>query len=124
MSTHRRNAMSNVDKAWLEMDSPANLMIINGVMLFDEVIDFEKFTSILQERLVGRFARFRQRIVESPPGAGRLYWENDPYFDIRSHIRHIALPAPGEWWRAPLARARREHRRWPAPGCAGRRASG
>lgn len=96
MSTHRRNAMSNVDKAWLEMDSPANLMIINGVMLFDEVIDFEKFTSILQERLVGRFARFRQRIVESPPGAGRLYWENDPYFDIRSHIRHIALPAPGD----------------------------
>ena len=96
MSTHRRNAMSNVDKAWLEMDSPANLMIINGVMLFDEVIDFERFTSILQERLVGRFARFRQRIVESPPGAGRLYWENDPYFDIRSHIRHIALPAPGD----------------------------
>lgn len=95
MNTPRRTAMSNVDKAWLEMDSPANLMIINGVMLFDGIIEFEKFASILQQRLVGRFARFQQRIVESPPGTGRLYWENDPYFDLRSHIRHIALPAPG-----------------------------
>lgn len=95
MGAPRREAMSNVDKAWLEMDSPVNLMVINGVMLFDEVIDFERFTVILQKRLVGRFSRFQQRLVEFPPGSGRLYWENDPNFDIRSHIRHIALPAPG-----------------------------
>lgn len=91
----RRNPMSNVDKAWLEMDSPTNLMVINGVMLFNEVIGFDAFAAILQERLVDRYDRFRQRIIESPPGTGRLYWEDDPYFDIRSHIRHIALPAPG-----------------------------
>ncbi|MFN8441346.1 MAG: wax ester/triacylglycerol synthase family O-acyltransferase [Caldilineaceae bacterium] len=77
------------------MDTPTNLMVINGVMLFDEVIDFEAFASILQERLVDRYDRFRQRLIESPPGTGRLHWEDDPYFDIRSHIRHFALPAPG-----------------------------
>lgn len=96
VTAHRRDLMSNVDKAWLEMDSPTNLMVINGVMLFDEVIEFEKFSATLQKRLVERYDRFRQRIVESPPGTGRLHWEDDPYFDIRSHIRHIALPAPGD----------------------------
>ena len=96
MSMPRRVAMSNVDKAWLEMDTPTNLMVINGVMLFDETINFERFKAILQERLVARYSRFRQRVIESPPGTGRLHWEDDDYFDIRSHIRHIALPAPGD----------------------------
>jgi WS/DGAT/MGAT family acyltransferase len=96
MAQPHRIAMSNVDKAWLEMDSPTNLMIINGVMLFDEVLDFESFKSIVETRLVQRFRRFRQRIVDMPSNPGRLYWEDDPYFDIRSHIRHIALPAPGD----------------------------
>lgn len=92
----RREAMRNVDKAWLDMDTPTNLMIINGVMLFDGVINAERLRHIVEERLVGRYPRFRQRIVESPPGTGRLFWEDDPYFDLRSHLRHVALPAPGD----------------------------
>lgn len=96
MPTTRRIAMTSVDKAWLEMDSPVNLMIINGVMLFDEVIDFEHFSQVIQRRLVERFDRFQQRVIESPAGTGRLYWEDDPYFDLRSHLRHVALPEPGD----------------------------
>ena len=49
----RRVPMSNVDKAWLEMDSATNLMIINGVMLFDDVLDFEE----LKERPCRTFCR-------------------------------------------------------------------
>jgi WS/DGAT/MGAT family acyltransferase len=94
--TIRREAMSSVDAAWLGMDSPTNLMIINGVMLFDEPIDFEGFKAVLEKRLAGNYERFRQRIVESPPGTRRLFWEVDPHFDIRSHVRRIALPAPGD----------------------------
>jgi len=92
----RRELMSNVDKAWLRMDSPTNLMIINGVLLFDEVVAFEHFKAVCEHRLAGAYARFRQRIVEAPAGTGRLHWEVDPHFDIRSHVRRIALPAPGD----------------------------
>jgi WS/DGAT/MGAT family acyltransferase len=29
-------------------------------------------------------------------GPGGIYWEEDPHFDIRLHVRHIALPEPGD----------------------------
>jgi WS/DGAT/MGAT family acyltransferase len=86
--------MTNVDKAWLEMDSATNLMIINGVMLFDEKLDFEDLKAILAERFVAKYERFRQRVVVG--SGGRLYWEDDPHFDIRAHVRRYALPEPGD----------------------------
>jgi WS/DGAT/MGAT family acyltransferase len=86
--------MSNVDKAWLEMDSATNLMIINGVMLFEDKLDFEDLKAILAERFVAKYERFRQRIVIG--SGGRLYWEDDPHFDIRAHVRRYALPEPGD----------------------------
>lgn len=94
MAHPRRVPMSSVDKAWLEMDSATNLMIINGVMFFEENLNFENLKTILEERFVSRYERFRQRIVEGP--GGRLYWEDDPHFDIRAHVRRYALPAPGD----------------------------
>jgi diacylglycerol O-acyltransferase len=90
----RRVPMSNVDKAWLEMDSATNLMIINGVLLFEDTIDFEELKDILAERFVAKYERFRQRVVMG--SGGRLYWEDDPHFDIRAHVRRYALPEPGD----------------------------
>lgn len=93
MANSRRVLMSNVDKAWLGMDTPVNLMMINGVLLFDEVIDFERFEHLVRERIVLRYERFRQRVVQENGG---YYWQDDPYFDLRTHVRHVALPAPGD----------------------------
>ena len=86
--------MHNVDRAWFDMDSSTNLMIINGVMLFDDKLDFEVLKEILVERFVDRYERFRQRIVKG--NGGRLYWETDPHFDIRAHVRRYALPEPAD----------------------------
>ena len=90
--TPLRFPMTNVDKAWLEMDSATNLMIINGVMLFQDQLDFEVLKQTLAERFVGKYERFRQRVVAGP--GGQLYWEDDPNFDIRAHVRRYALPYP------------------------------
>ncbi len=87
-----RTPMSSVDKAWFEMDSATNLMIINGLMWFDGKIDYELFTGILERRFIRRYERFRQRVVTGADG--RLYWETDLHFDLRSHVRRIALPEP------------------------------
>jgi hypothetical protein len=32
---------SSADAAWLHMDRPTNLMVINSVMLFDEAVDWQ-----------------------------------------------------------------------------------
>ena len=40
---------------------------------------------------------FRQRLVPVPFGIDRPYWVTDPGIDIEYHIRHIALPEPGDW---------------------------
>lgn len=88
--------MGRVDKAWLEMDHATNQMIINGVMLFDEQLPFDAVGDVFLHRMVEQFPRFRQRVTETPPGSNRFYWEDDPHFDLRSHLVHIALPAPGD----------------------------
>jgi hypothetical protein len=40
------------DAAWLHMDRPTNLMVINSVMLFDERLDEERLREVIRKRLV------------------------------------------------------------------------
>lgn len=88
--------MPSADAAWLRMDRPTNLMIINAVLLFDERIDWPRVKEVVNERLVNRYPRFRQRPVESGGLRGGAFWEDDPHFDREVHLHHIALPAPGD----------------------------
>lgn len=39
----------------------------------------------------------RHRLAEVPYGLDRAYWTEDPDVDIEFHVRHIALPQPGDW---------------------------
>ncbi len=88
--------MPSADAAWLRMDRPTNLMVINGVLLFDARIDWPRVKEVLNERLVNRYPRFRKRAVESGGLRGGAFWEDDPHFDIELHLHHVALPAPGD----------------------------
>lgn len=40
---------------------------------------------------------FRYKFVEVPFGIDKPYWIEDPDFNLEFHIRHIALPQPGDW---------------------------
>ena len=88
--------MSRADAAWLRMDRPTNLMVINGVLLFDEPLDRARFEEVVRERLVGRYPRFRQRVVEPGGLRAAAFWEDDPRFDLALHLHHLVLPAPGD----------------------------
>jgi diacylglycerol O-acyltransferase / wax synthase len=88
--------LASADAAWLRMDRPTNLMVINSVLLFDQPVDWVRLKQITQRRLVDRYPKFRQRVTESrlpllPPS-----WEDDPDFSIEHHMHHRALPAPGD----------------------------
>jgi diacylglycerol O-acyltransferase / wax synthase len=94
--------MSNADAAWLHMDRPENLMVVNSLMWFDEPLDLDRMREVLRTRLVDRFPRFRQRIAEPRLGVGVPSWEDDPHFDLERHVHLVACPAPGD--RASLER--------------------
>jgi len=40
---------------------------------------------------------FRRRLANAPFGIDRPYWVADKDIDVEYHIRHIALPEPGDW---------------------------
>ena len=88
--------LSNADTAWLHMDRPTNLMVINSVELFDEPPDWERVKQIIQSRLVDRYPRFRQRVVESRLPLRAPRWQDDPDYALEHHVHHFALPAPGD----------------------------
>jgi diacylglycerol O-acyltransferase / wax synthase len=88
--------LSSADTAWLHMDRPTNLMVINSVELFDRPLDWERFKRIIQTRLVDRYPRFRQRVVESRLPLRPPRWEDDPDYSLEHHVHHLALPAPGD----------------------------
>ena len=55
---------------------------------------FDEFLEHVNRRLE-LIPRFRRRVRWLPGKVLRAEWEDDPDFDIRRHVRHVAIPAPG-----------------------------
>jgi len=130
--------LSALDATFLELEQvdQGALMSIGGTMVFDavdgRVPGVEELRELLAQR-IGALPRYTQRLSAVRTGRFALpHWEADPHFEIRHHVRHAALPAPGgdrelcEWtadfFSHPLDRARPlwevvlleglEHGRW------------
>jgi diacylglycerol O-acyltransferase / wax synthase len=88
--------MTSADAAWLHMDRPTNLMVITGVLWFDEPPDWDRVRRVVRTRMVDRYPRFRQRVVEGRQPLSGAYWEDDPQFNPDLHFHRMALPAPGD----------------------------
>ncbi len=91
-----REALSSVDAAWLGMEDPTNLMMVSGILTFNDVLDFEEFRQVVVHRWL-RFDRFRQRVVHPRRPLASPQWELDPNFNINAHVHRIALPSPGNY---------------------------
>jgi len=86
----KRERMSPVDTAWLRMDRPTNLMQIAGILVLETPLDLDRYRQTLEERLVERFNRFRQRVEQDLTGA---WWSDDPDFSIDNHLSLHRLPS-------------------------------
>jgi WS/DGAT/MGAT family acyltransferase len=62
----------------------------------DGPVRFKEILEHVRDRL-GSSPVFRQRLVSVPLNLDYPYWINDPDFDLEFHVRHIALPKPGDW---------------------------
>jgi WS/DGAT/MGAT family acyltransferase len=69
---------------------------------------FVRFKDVIAsfERRLGDMPLFRTRLVEVPGGLDRPYWVKDANFDVEFHLRHIALPEPGDWRQLCILTAR------------------
>ncbi len=64
VSETRTEPMDPADVAWLHMDRPTNLMVVNTVLWFDVPVDQASVLEMFEERVVSRFRRFRQRVAD------------------------------------------------------------
>ena len=87
-----KEPISKVDTAWLRMEQPTNLMMINGVIMLDEQLDYDSLLRTIEQRFLA-FRRFRQKAVDGARGA---HWVIDEDFDIRQHVRRTALPGAAD----------------------------
>jgi diacylglycerol O-acyltransferase len=92
----QRHRMPTADLAWLHMDRPTNLMVVNVVLTFDTLVDWDRVKEICRERLIQRFPQFSQRVAESRVPWRPVALEDDPSFDLERHFHRLALPAPGD----------------------------
>ena len=78
--------MSNVDAAWLGMDSPDNLMMVTAVLRLDRPVDRERLRDVLAHRLVERYPKFRLRPLPSGSPFEQPVWADDPEFTLDRHL--------------------------------------
>src|SRR5262245_10455675 len=70
-------------------------MHVAGVMVFEgEPPAYDELVEALEARM-HLVPRYRQKLAHVPYGQGRPVWVDDPHFNLRYHLRHSALPAPG-----------------------------
>jgi WS/DGAT/MGAT family acyltransferase len=80
-----------MDAAMLDLETPTNLMVINGVMILAAPLAMDDLKAVIRHRLLS-IRRFRQRLVSAAVPCSTPAWEDDPDFDIDNHVHHAVLP--------------------------------
>ncbi|MDQ3987551.1 MAG: wax ester/triacylglycerol synthase family O-acyltransferase [Actinomycetota bacterium] len=85
-----------LDELFLHLEGPDTHMHVGGVAIFDgPPPDYEDILDMVEGRLQ-LVPRFRQKLAFVPLGLGRPVWVDDTHFNLEYHVRHTALPAPGD----------------------------
>jgi WS/DGAT/MGAT family acyltransferase len=94
--------LSPMDLTFLAMEDGRAHMHIGSVNIFeaeplrreDGGIDFDRLLAFIDAQLY-KVPRLRQKL-EWVPGFGQPVWVDDAHFNLRFHVRHTALPPPGD----------------------------
>ena len=94
--------LSGSDAFFLYSDKPGRHQHLSTIYLYDPSaapggsLEFPTILEHVRKR-IGTSRIFRQRLVEVPLNVDYPYWIHDEHFDLEFHVRHIALPQPGDW---------------------------
>ncbi|MCU1504461.1 MAG: wax ester/triacylglycerol synthase family O-acyltransferase [Ilumatobacteraceae bacterium] len=94
--------LSGQDASFIYSERPHAPTHITSVGIYDQstapggAVTFKGILAQLEDRL--HLARaFRQKVVRVPGDLDHPWWIEDAEFDLEYHVRHIALPKPGDW---------------------------
>ncbi len=94
--------LTGLDASFFYAESPKTPMHIGSFAIYDPstapggFVRFKDILKFIEDRL-HRTKTFRRKLRTVPLGVDHPYWIDDPEFDIEFHVRHIALPQPGDW---------------------------
>lgn len=94
--------LSATDSLFVYNESSRTPLHISPLLIYNPPENGEKpvrFTDIL-ERFESRLHRspvFRQKLSKVALDLDKPYWVEDADFDLEFHVRHMALPKPGDW---------------------------
>lgn len=103
--------LTGLDSSFLYMETGSTPMHIGSLSIYDQSsapdghVTFKQILDFFNKRL-HKARAFRQRLVKVPLSLDHPYWIEDPDFDLEFHVRHIALPRPGDWRQLCIAAAR------------------
>jgi len=94
--------LTGLDNSFLVYEDESTSMHVASTQIFDAgplrgpdgAIDIDRINDYVVSRL-DRIPRYRQRLLRTPI-EGHPVWVDDPDFNIRYHVRHTALPRPGD----------------------------
>jgi diacylglycerol O-acyltransferase len=94
--------LSPQDASFLYVETSTAPMAGASITIYDPSTapgGFVTFKGIMShiERRLHLSPAFRQKVVMVPFDADYPWWVEDEDFDLEFHIRHIALPKPGDW---------------------------
>jgi diacylglycerol O-acyltransferase len=88
--------LTSIDASFLHQEGRSSHMHIGGVLLFEgPPPSFDDFLDHVRSRL-HLVPRYRQKLATPPLETGRPLWIDDPDFNLEYHVRHTALPPPGD----------------------------
>lgn len=103
--------LSGQDASFVYLETAATPMHIGSVAIYDPssapggFVRFKDILKFIDSRLQGARS-FRQKLVRVPFDLDHPYWIEDGDFDLEYHVRHIALPQPGDWRQLCIQTAR------------------
>ena len=108
--------LSGLDASFLQLERGTTMLHGASLAIYDPSTapgGFVRFKDILKffTSRIMQFPQFRRRLVRVPLALDRPYWVEDPEIDVEFHVRHIALPQPGDWRQLCIQVARLHSRR-------------
>ncbi len=90
------------DAGFLDADTSHSNSNLTLIQIYDQStapggkVRFKSILAHIESRL-GELPIFRSKLQRVPLNLDYPYWVDDPNFDLEYHVRHIALPKPGDW---------------------------
>ncbi|NJD35718.1 MAG: wax ester/triacylglycerol synthase family O-acyltransferase [Betaproteobacteria bacterium] len=94
--------LSDHDAAYIYSDSAHANSNVTLLHIYDQstapggMVRFKQILAHVESRL-DCLPIFRQKVLRVPLDIDYPYWIEDENFDLEYHVRHIALPKPGDW---------------------------